>query len=59
MTAYRNWRGILGMIVFLELAFLFSANRKAINWKTVGIGLFAQLILAIWDFKSWFCSNVF
>ena len=33
------WRGILGMITLLGIAFLFSSNRKAINWKTVGIGL--------------------
>ncbi|WP_420571962.1 NupC/NupG family nucleoside CNT transporter [Kordia sp.] len=40
-------RGILGMFVLLIIAFLFSNNRKAINWKTVGIGLLFQLILAI------------
>jgi CNT family concentrative nucleoside transporter len=37
------WRGILGMLVLIGLAFLFSSNRKAINWKTVGIGLAIQL----------------
>ena len=41
------WRGILGMISLLFIAFLFSSNRKAINWKTVGIGLVFQLIIAI------------
>ncbi|WP_298418642.1 nucleoside transporter C-terminal domain-containing protein [uncultured Kordia sp.] len=40
-------RGILGMFVLLIIAFLFSSNRKAINWRTVGIGLFFQLIIAI------------
>ncbi len=40
-------RGVLGMIVLLFLAFLFSKNRKAINWKTVGIGVGIQLLLAI------------
>ncbi|MCL6219828.1 NupC/NupG family nucleoside CNT transporter [Zunongwangia pacifica] len=39
-------RGILGMFSLLLLAFLFSSNRKAINWKTVGIGLGMQLLLA-------------
>jgi CNT family concentrative nucleoside transporter len=29
------------------MAFLFSANRKAIHWKRVGIGLFLQLIIAV------------
>ena len=41
------WRGILGMISLLAIAYLFSSNRKAINWKTVGIGIAAQLLLAI------------
>ena len=40
-------RGLLGMIVLLVLAFLFSSNRRAINWRTVGFGLAVQLILAI------------
>jgi len=41
------WRGILGMISLLCIAFLFSSNRKAINWKTVGLGLAFQIIIAI------------
>ena len=41
------WRGILGMVTLIFIAFLFSSNRKAINWKTVGIGLAFQLIIAI------------
>ncbi len=40
-------RGILGMVVLIGLSYLLSANRKEINWKTVGIGLSAQLLLAI------------
>ena len=41
------WRGMLGMVVLILISFLFSANRKAINWKTVGIGLSIQLLIAI------------
>lgn len=41
------WKGILGMIVVLFIAFVFSSNRKAIRWKTVGAGLTGQLLLAI------------
>lgn len=40
-------RGALGMIMLVLIAFLFSNNKRAVNWKTVGIGLSAQLILAI------------
>ena len=41
------WRGALGMFTLICIAFLFSSNRKAIPWKTVGIGLAFQLIIAI------------
>ncbi len=40
-------RGILGMLVLLGVAFFMSKNKKAINWKTVGIGLGVQMFLAI------------
>lgn len=40
-------RGALGMVILVLIAFLFSSNRKAINWRTVGIGLGIQLIIAI------------
>ncbi|RDY58824.1 NupC/NupG family nucleoside CNT transporter [Flagellimonas nanhaiensis] len=41
------WRGALGMATLILISFLFSANRRAINWKTVGIGLTLQLLIAI------------
>ncbi len=40
-------RGLLGMLVLLLIAWAFSKNRRAISWKTVGIGLAIQLLLAI------------
>ena len=45
------WRGVLGMIVLIALAYLFSSNKKAIQWKTVGIGLSIQLLIAIGVFR--------
>ncbi len=39
-------RGMLGMAVLIFIAWLFSANRKAISWKVVLIGLAIQLLLA-------------
>lgn len=41
------WRGILGMLFLLLIAFLFSNNRKRINWRTTALGLLVQLVLAI------------
>ena len=40
-------RGLLGIFSLVLIAVLFSRNRKAINWKLVGIGLFVQLSLAV------------
>ncbi|MFN3941017.1 MAG: NupC/NupG family nucleoside CNT transporter [Flavobacterium sp.] len=53
------WRGALGMISLLAIALLFSSNRKKINWKTVGIGLVLQLILAVGVLKVDFVKNAF
>ncbi len=39
-------RGLLGLIVLIGIAFLFSANRRAVNWKVVGVGLFIQISIA-------------
>ncbi|SDL71016.1 concentrative nucleoside transporter, CNT family [Salinimicrobium catena] len=53
------WRGALGMISLLVIAFVFSSNRKGINWKTVGAGLSAQLLLAVGVLKIEFVQNLF
>lgn len=52
-------RGALGMLVLLFIAFIFSHKRSAINWKTVGLGLGAQLILAIGVLEVTFVQNTF
>ncbi|MEP0265010.1 nucleoside transporter C-terminal domain-containing protein [Dokdonia sp.] len=52
-------RGILGMVTLLFIAFLFSNNRKAINWKTVGLGLALQLIIAVGVLKVPFIQSIF
>lgn len=40
-------KGFLGLGVLIVIAWLFSENRKKINWKLVGIGLGGQILLAI------------
>ena len=40
-------RGILGMISLVVIAWLFSTDRKRINWKTVGFALLMQFMIAI------------
>ena len=46
-SVHSLWRGALGMIVLILISYFFSANRKGINWRTVGIGLTIQLMIAI------------
>ena len=53
------WRGVLGMFVLLIISFLFSANRRAVDWKKVGIGLSIQLIIAIGVLKVNFIQTIF
>lgn len=53
------WKGVLGMISLLLIAYIFSSNRKAINWKTVGAGLTAQLLIGIGVLKITFIQNIF
>lgn len=52
-------RGVLGMVILLILSFLFSANRKKIDWKTVGLGLSFQLLIAIGVLKISFIQKIF
>ncbi|WP_276975937.1 nucleoside transporter C-terminal domain-containing protein [Flavobacterium filum] len=53
------WKGVLGMLSLLFIAYIFSSNRKGINWKTVVIGVLAQLVLAIGVLKVEFIKNLF
>ena len=53
------WRGALGMVALVFIAFLFSNNRRAINWKTVGIGLAFQLLIAVGVLKIGFVKTIF
>ena len=52
-------RGVIGMLVLIFIAFLLSNNRRAISWKTVGIGLFIQILIAVGVLKINFIKNIF
>ena len=47
ISFYSVTRGLLGILVLIFITFLFSSNKKAINWSLVGKGLGLQLILAL------------
>lgn len=53
------WKGLLGILILLTISYIFSNNRKKINWKTVGIGLSAQFIIAFGVLKVPFIQKLF
>lgn len=42
---------IIGIVVFMAVAFLFSKDKKAINWRSIGVMVILNLILA------WFLTD--
>lgn len=59
LTAEGLLRGVIGMVSLLLIAFIFSSNRRAINWRTVGIGLLLQIGIAIGILKVSFVQQIF
>ena len=47
-----RFTGLLGIVLILGVAFLMSNNRKAINYRTVGVGLLLQVLLAVFILKT-------
>jgi concentrative nucleoside transporter, CNT family len=39
-------RGLLGIVFFLFMAFIFSTNRKSIDWSLIAKGMVLQIIIA-------------
>jgi CNT family concentrative nucleoside transporter len=56
---YDLFRTLLGMSVMLAVCYAFSANRRAIDWKLVGIGVSMQFVLAVLILKVNGVSTLF
>lgn len=59
MTVMTVLRGFLGVCLIIGIAFLFSNNKRKVNWRLVAIGLLIQLTFAVFimhseNIKSWF-----
>ncbi len=52
-------RGALGMCVLIGIAYALSNNRKQIAWKTVGLGLLIQIVIALGVLKIDFIKRGF
>jgi CNT family concentrative nucleoside transporter len=47
-----RFTGLLGIVLILGVSYLMSNNRKAINYRTVGVGLLLQIGLAVFILKT-------
>ena len=47
-----RFTGLLGIVLILGVSYLMSNNRKAINYRTVGVGLLLQVSLAVFILKT-------
>jgi len=47
MTLVSLLRGMLGIVLLLGIAFIFSNNKRRISWRLVGSGLLIQIIFAV------------
>ena len=54
-----RFTGLLGIVLILGVSFLMSNNRKAINYRTVGVGLLIQVLLAVFILKTEVGQNLF
>lgn len=53
------YKGVIGMVTLIAIAYLFSSNKKAIDWKLVGKGMLMQFIFAILVLKVDFVAYGF
>jgi len=47
-----RFTGLIGIVLILGIAFIMSNNRRAINYRLVGVGLFIQISLAVFILKT-------
>ena len=53
-----RFTGLLGLLVFLGIAYALSTNRRAIRWKTVAWGLGLQVVFAFLVIKWTFGQKI-
>jgi CNT family concentrative nucleoside transporter len=52
-------QGLLGLAFFIAIGYLFSTNRRAIDWRLVGMGVFLQIVVGILVTKVPFINQGF
>ena len=41
------FRALIGILSLVGIAYLFSTNKKSVDWKLVGTGILLQIIIAL------------
>jgi CNT family concentrative nucleoside transporter len=59
MTLIGVLKGVLGLAVLIGIAWIFSSDRKKVDWRLVGMGLLIQLVLAVCIIKVPFIESAF
>lgn len=52
-------RGLLGVVSMLAICYVFSRNRRSIDWRLVGVGMAFQIVFAILVLKVPFVNTFF
>lgn len=58
-SLYHIGRGCIGIVSLVGICYLLSNNRKAINWRLVGIGILLQILFALAVLKVGFVKGIF
>lgn len=53
------FRGLVGIVVLILVAFIFSSNKKKVDWRLVGIGVILQALFGFLITKVEFVARIF
>jgi CNT family concentrative nucleoside transporter len=53
------FRGLVGIVVLILVAFIFSANKRQVDWRLVGIGVILQALFGFLITKVEFVARIF
>lgn len=53
------FRGLLGIFALLGVAFIFSSNKKSVDWRLVGVGVLIQCVFGFLITRVEFVADIF
>eukprot|EP00026_Physarum_polycephalum_P005821 Phypoly_transcript_05860.p1 GENE.Phypoly_transcript_05860~~Phypoly_transcript_05860.p1 ORF type:complete len:569 (+),score=54.39 Phypoly_transcript_05860:141-1847(+) len=58
-TRLSRAQALLGFVVFLGLLYITSHDRKAVEWRTIWVGILMQFLLALFVLRTWIGFHIF